>query len=102
MMAIIMSSAPERDILLGLEPFRWSNDAATNYEITLEKMSRVVGLYSNLARRPDTSAADEARYRAEMSRWVDVRRTLRAQDTDAVEAVRRECTELIARLSAML
>jgi hypothetical protein len=31
MMAIIMSSAPERDILLGLEPFRWSNDAVTNF-----------------------------------------------------------------------
>lgn len=102
MMPIIMSSAPERDILLGLEPFAWSNAASTNYEITLEKMSRVVGLYANLTDRPGVSAEDVATYRAEMARWGEVRLALDVRDVDAVEAVRRECTELIARLSAML
>ena len=97
-----MAEAPEQHIIHSVSPFEWSPDDAIRYEIAGEKMSRVGGIYSNLARRPDAPAADVARYRAEMARWAETRRHLRAADPAAVEAVSRTCTALIAQLGVLV
>jgi hypothetical protein len=99
---------PQRNesILAGIEPFRWDNDEATNYEVALDIINHAVGFYSSLiAREEAKEAPDDAAIAGlleERAGCVRARQDLDPTDHDKVAHVRREYRALIRSLEERL
>lgn len=92
----------DRSIIDNLEPFVWNNDESVGYEVTIEMINEVVGLYSALDESQQAAATPDPalieRWASERREWCRRREALDPTDHAEIERVQQECRELIERL----
>ena len=90
----------DRSIIDNLEPFVWNNDESVGYEVTIEMINEVVGLYVALSESQRDSAPPKvlAQWSAERRKWARRIDDLNPTDHAEVERIQQECRELIERL----
>lgn len=98
------SDGPEpaaRSVLAGAEPVELAPDDETAYELVIDLLDSVVGLYSERIRAaehapgPDPEAI--ARLVAEQVHYLKTRAALTPQDQAQVAALRSECAAILGR-----
>lgn len=70
-------------------------DEERDYEIAMDKVNSVVGVYSARLHEVRDDPAAAAPIRAEITRWVEIQKSLRIDDRERVARVRREGEAII-------
>jgi hypothetical protein len=84
------------DSILGrLQPHGWSPEDVTAYEIAVDGIHRVIGIYTGRLHEQRDDPAAVAESRAEIARWADVQQQLRIGDRERVAEVRRQCSAIV-------
>jgi hypothetical protein len=82
-------------ILDALRPHGFSPEEVQEYEITVDRINTVIGIYSARLDLVRDDPAEAAPLRAEVSRWVQIQKGLRIGDRERVAEIRRECDAII-------
>lgn len=84
-------------ILEAMRPHGFTPEEVQAYEIAVDRINSVIGIYSarlHEVRDDDTAAAP---LRAEIDRWVEIRKGLSIGDRERVEEIRRVCNAIIRK-----
>ncbi|MBV6700220.1 hypothetical protein KV557_24475 [Kitasatospora aureofaciens] len=88
-------------VLGGLGTATWTHEEGISYEVALEGINHVVGAYAGLIARKRTTDPESpaiTAWKEQQEAWERRRRSLHADDHQAVAAVRAECKALLPRL----
>lgn len=90
----------DRSMIDNLEPFVWNNDESVGYEVTIEMINEVVGLYVALSESQRNSAPPEvlAEWSDERRKWARRIDAIDPTDHEEIERIQQECRELTERL----
>lgn len=98
---------PERDLIARLEPMEWDTQESVSFEAACEAVNHVIGCYSGLIARAEERArvSDEKAieaWDAQISTCIAEMRALRPTDHGAVARVRRDYSQRVTVLNALL
>lgn len=82
-------------ILKAMRPHGHSPEEVQAYEIAVDRINSVIGVYSARLHEVRDDPAAAAPLRAEIDRWVEIRKGLAIGDRERVEQIRRECNAII-------
>jgi len=95
----------DQSVLGAMGPVTWSLEDGVAYEVALELIQQVVGAYSALIAKeessevPDTTVIES--WERVQGRWAGRGRELHPADRRGVESIIAECQALVAELRAM-
>lgn len=86
-------------ILAQVRPHGWDPQTVTAYEVAVDLLNQVVGVYSaRIAGQRDPEAI--ASLREAQGRYIETRKRLRPGDRDEVARIRQECAAIIREFGA--